>query len=324
MSERGQELFNQLQTPQAIRALIGQPEDAHLDCKEWTNDRDGQSSLAKAACGLTNAEGGVLIIGMKARPTSQGEPDLVESTAPVADTSAVKSRILDLVGQLVEPGIQGIQAAEVNEPAGSKSGFVVLYVPSSEGPARRSRKDWKFYLRIGSGTFPMEYFQIEERFGKRPPPKLELYLEPDGIRLATSARGPARCFVLGLQNVGSGMAKFPSIRYRRAFKLTPSPFGIDGNYGFGLPQRPSDNEWVIFGAGVDEVIYPGEIRKITKLSQEGRNTLIDPRPQVYPVRASDRTLWAFNSIKFECEISCEGGATKTVEKAIPEESVVWP
>ena len=110
------------------------------------------------------------------------EPDLVESAAPVADTSAVKSRILDLVGQLVEPRIEGVQAIEVNEPTGSRSGFVVVFVPASEGPPRRSRKDWKFYQRIGSGTFPMEYFQIEERFGKRPPPKLELYLESDGIK----------------------------------------------------------------------------------------------------------------------------------------------
>jgi predicted HTH transcriptional regulator len=188
MSGRGKELFNQLRSAESIKALMGQSEDAHSDCKEWpTSDGDAQKVFAKAACGLTNAEGGVVLVGMKARPMSKDEPDLVDSAAPVADTSAVKSRILDLVGQLVEPGIQGLQAAEVNEPAGSKSGFVVVYIPASEGLPRRSRKDWKFYLRIGSGTFPMEYFQIEERFGKRPPPKLELYLEPDGIRGATFA-----------------------------------------------------------------------------------------------------------------------------------------
>jgi hypothetical protein len=123
MSERGKELFDELQSAQAILALMGQPEDAHLDCKEWPNDKDVQSSLAKAACGLTNAEGGVLIVGMKARPRAKEDPDLVESAAPVADTAAVKSRILDLVGQLVEPGIEGVQATEVNERKDSKSGY---------------------------------------------------------------------------------------------------------------------------------------------------------------------------------------------------------
>ena len=162
-------LFDRLQNPGAIRSLVGESEDLHFDCKEWpSNDGDAQKVFAKAACGLTNAEGGVIVVGMKARAVSREEPDLVDSPAPVPDTSAVKSRILDLVGQLVEPFIEGIRVAEVNETVGSKAGFVIVLVPESEGLPRRSRKDWKFYLRIGSETVPMEYFQIAEMFGKRP------------------------------------------------------------------------------------------------------------------------------------------------------------
>jgi hypothetical protein len=264
---------------------------------------------------------------MKARATSKDEPDLVDSAVPVADTSAVKSRILGLVGQLVEPGIEGIQATEINEPAGSKSGFVVVYIPASEGSPRRSRKDWKFYLRIGSGTFPMEYFQIEERFGKRPPPKLEVYLELEKTGGSTYApQIPTRYFVLGLQNLGSGIAKFPSIRYKRASGLVVDHFGIDGNCGFGLPQRPSDNEWATFRGGVDDVIYPGEIRKITKLVQQGQNTGVDPRPRVElgQFGESGQTQWVFKVVKFQCEVSCEGMVTMTVEKLVDEGSVAWP
>jgi hypothetical protein len=84
--------------------------------------------------------------------------------------SGLRKRVLTLIGNLVEPGIVGIDAYEVHEPENAASGFVVVYVPASAGSPRRSRKDWKFYQRIGSGTFPMEYFQIEERFGKRPLP----------------------------------------------------------------------------------------------------------------------------------------------------------
>src|SRR5437868_4229826 len=246
MLSRGEELFKQLQSPEVIRGLISQSEDVHLDCKEWpVSDGDAQRVFAKAACGLTNAEGGVELVGMRAKPTTKDEPDLIESVALVTDTSAVKSRILDLVGQLVEPRIEGVQVTEVKDPGGTKSGFVVVYIPASNGPPRRSRKDWKFYQRIGSGSFPMEYFQIEERFGKRPPPKLDLYLEPQGVSGCTDApQVPARWFVLGLKNVGAGIAKFPSIRYRRASGLVVDDFGIDGNHGFGLPRHPSENEWV--------------------------------------------------------------------------------
>src|SRR5258708_35258229 len=137
-------------------------------------------------------------------------------------------------GKRGEAGIEGGEANEVNEPAGSRSGFVVGYIPASEGPPRRSRKDWKFYQRIGSGTFPMEYFQLEERFGQRPAPKLELYLEFEQIGgIITSPRVPARWFGLGLRNLGRGLAKFPSVRYRRTSGLNVDQYGIDGSFGFG-------------------------------------------------------------------------------------------
>lgn len=327
MFSRAEELFQKLQSAASIRALIGQSEDAHFDCKEWPSDAgDAQKVFAKAACGLTNAEGGVVIVGMKARAISKDEPDLVESAAAVADTSAVKSRILDLVGQLVEPGIEGVQATEVNDPAGSRSGFVVVHIPPSEGAPRRSRKDWKFYQRIGSGTFPMEYFQIEERFGKRPLPKLELYLEPVQIGGETyKPTQPARYFVLGLRNVGRGIAKFPSIRYRRACGLVVDYFGIDGNCGTGLPQRPSENEWAVFRGGVDDVIYPQETRQITKLWQGGSNVGPDghPYPTIY-APGGKFSQWDFPAVGFQCEISCEGTPTLTVEKSIQPSSTNWP
>jgi hypothetical protein len=322
MSERGRELFTQMQKAGDIMALIGQSEDVHFDCKEWSaNDSDAQRVFAKAACGLTNSEGGVIIFGMRARAISKDDPDLVASAAPVTDTGAVKSRILNLIGELVEPRIEGIEAREVNETAASKSGFVVVYIPVSEGAPRRSRKDWKFYQRIGSGTFAMEYFQIEERFGKRPPPKLELYLEVTRISgLVYEPYVLGRWFVLGVKNIGTGIAKFPSIRYVRRSSLNPDPFGIDGNGGFGLPQRPSESEWVIFRGGVDEVIYGGETLKITKLFQRGDQKGPDglPLPKVFGPNMQPLTQWVFKAATFQCEISCEGIPTLAVEKEVPE------
>src|SRR5438552_1285599 len=135
MSTRAEQLFHQLASgPTAILAFIGKSEDLHLECKTWpTKDDEAQRVLAKAACGLANADGGVLVVGMKTKSMpkkDEPQPDLIDSPAPVADTSTVKSRILDLVGQLVEPGIEGIQALEVKEGAGLKSGFVLVYIPA--------------------------------------------------------------------------------------------------------------------------------------------------------------------------------------------------
>jgi hypothetical protein len=316
MSERGKELFDRLNTAKAILALIGESEDSHLDCKEWpSDDRDAQKVLAKAACGLANAEGGVILVGMKARPEPKGDPDVIQSAAPLADTNAVKSRILSLLGEIVEPGIEGIQAVSVSEKPDSKSGFVVVYIPAAEAPPRRSKKDWKFYQRIASGTYPMEYFQIEERFGKRPPPRLELYLEPDGIRASAPFNPgvPARWFVLALQNRGSGTAKFPSIRYKRASAMIVDPLGP-----VGLPRRQSESDWELFRGGADDVIYPEETLKIAKLTQQGATNT------PWAANGQARIPWMFEAVMFQCELSCEGVRTKPVEKLIPEASALWP
>ena len=307
MPGRAEDLFERLKDAPAILALIGQTEDVHFDCKEWpVKDEDKQRVFAKAACGLANAEGGVLVIGMKARAMSKDEPDLVDAAVPVADTSAVKSKVLDLIGQLVEPGIEGIHAVEVEERPGSKSGFVIVYVPASDSSPRRSRKDWKFYLRIGSGTIPMEYFQISDMFGKRPQPKLELCLEATGkIGPFVADPSPHRYLWMGLSNAGRGIAKFPGVRFKRVSGgLILFPYGIDGNGNHGLPLRPSDNEWVIFRGGVDDVIYPGTTLKITQLLQ--RYSRGDPR----------KGIGYFDSLSFAAEISCEGMPTEIVEKVI--------
>jgi predicted HTH transcriptional regulator len=175
MPTRAEALYGSLQNASAIKGLINETEDAHLDCKEWpSKDEEAQKMLAKAVCGLANAEGGVLVIGMKAESRPKDEPDVISAPAPVHDVAMVKSRVLNLVGNLVEPGVAGVNAKEVRDGKGAKAGFVVVLVPPSDGPPHRSRKDWKFYQRIGSGTFPMEYFQIEEKFSRRPHPRLKL------------------------------------------------------------------------------------------------------------------------------------------------------
>lgn len=308
MTKRAEQLFQQLNSATAILALIGQSEDLHLDCKEWpSKDDDAQRVFAKAACGLTNAEGGVLVIGLRAKPKGKDEPDLIVSEVPVADTAAVRSRTLDLISQLVEPGIEGVQVREIAETSGSRNGFVILYIPASEGLPRRSRKDWKFYLRIGSGTIPMEYFQVADMFGRRPKPKLDLYLEPTGkIGGIPNDSVPHRFFWLGLSNTGRALVKFPGIRFKRDISsLFVYQYGLDGNGNVGFPRRASDGEWIIFRGGVDDVIYPGETLKITQLVQ--RYTSGDPR----------KSIGIFDSVTFLAEISCEGLASVQVEKVLP-------
>jgi hypothetical protein len=321
MTSQAEDLFRHLDTADKIRSLIGQSESLFLDCKEWpAKDTDAQHTFAKAACGMANAEGGVLVVGMIARSSAKDEPDLVSSVKPVSNIRAVKSRILDLVGQLVEPTITGIEANDICETPSAQSGFVTVYIPASGGNPRRSRKDWKFYLRIGSGTYPMEYFQIVDRFGLRPAPMLAVSLDPEPIPDTFYQNQPARSFWLGLTNNGRGIAKFPSVRFERSLGLIPDRNGVDGMRGFGLPLRPSEAGWVVFRGGVDDVIYPGEQRLITKLQQFGENQ--SPRKPLSsgsPLPAGPyASPWRFRTITFKCEIYAEGVPMAVEAKAISE------
>jgi len=61
------QLFERLQDREGILQLVGTTEDLHLDCKVRPyNENEAQKVLAKALCGFTNAEGGVVVIGMAA------------------------------------------------------------------------------------------------------------------------------------------------------------------------------------------------------------------------------------------------------------------
>jgi hypothetical protein len=329
MAGRAEILFNQLVDAAAVLALVGEAEDAHLDCKEWpeNDDKDQQKIVSKGTCGLTNADGGVLVIGMKAESPAnkKDDPDVITAPAPVNNTALVKSKVLGLISNLVEPGILNIEVREVSDQPNATSGFVIVHVPKSEGSPRRSRKDWKFYQRVGSATLPMEYWQIEDMFGKRPHPKLELSLEIRNIAPSGYSVQPVRQFVLGLTNIGKGIAKFPAIMFKRSLGLHPDSFGIDGNTNVGIRQRPSESELIVFSGGVDDVIYPGQTVKITKLMQSGVNVGekgLSPDQLVYVNHRQIKFRYVYPEVVFKCEIACEGCQTISAEKLITEAEFV--
>jgi hypothetical protein len=233
--------YKKLSSARAVQALIGQPEDADFDCKEWPTRADAaRGTIAKDACGFSNATGGVIVIGVKASGRrGPDDPDVVQCLAPAADRKAVASAALDIIHKLVEPGIEGIQIKTIPHAGSNASGFVLIFVPASDGSPRRSVVDGQFYVRIASGTVRMAYFQIEERFGRRPIPRLSLYIEVTNMMMDPPGHdGSAiRHLTFGLKNEGRGMAKFPGVRFKRSAALRLDQYGIDGNGGFGIRIR---------------------------------------------------------------------------------------
>jgi hypothetical protein len=159
-------------------------------------------------------------------------------------------------------------------------------------------------------------------------PILELVLELDGIGPDTYTQMPVRRFLLGLKNTGKAMAKFPGIRFDRALGLSVDPFGIDGNFGFGLPQSPSQQAVIGFRGGNDHVIHIDEGLTIGRLLQQGDNKGVEgikvaDYPNIHRPDGPTHHRWEFKAINFRGEISAEGIAATVAQKEFPSESVVW-
>lgn len=114
----------------------------------------------------------------------------------------------------------------------------------------------------------MEYFQIADMFGRRRRPRLSLYLREGQDFVEGQIH--RRQLILGIEDQGRALAKFPSIR----FKSVPNMalHSIDGDEGFGLPLHPSEPGTIIFAGGADHVIYPGTVVKIATFDQFARPT----------------------------------------------------
>jgi hypothetical protein len=263
--------FEQLHRLAEIKGLVGQTEDLHLDAKEWPiREDDAQRILAKALSGFSNADGGILVIGVEAKSPKKGDPDVIQALKPVADAVSVKSKIENLVGNLIEPPSPGIRVAEVLEVAGQPSGFVLVYIPPTDGLPVRSRKHSNFFMRVSAGTFPMEYFQLADMFGRRQRPILSLWAAMGRNRAEVGASYWEREFFVRITNSGRGIAKFPSLRFAVVPGINLAPHGLDGNNRWGLPKRPTSEGWILFGGGADDVIYPGTHLEVAKLTQRSR------------------------------------------------------
>jgi hypothetical protein len=117
---------------------------------------------------------------------------------------------------------------------------------------------------------------------------------------------PERTFIIGIENCGRGIAKFPSIRFKRDPGINIDPNGIDGNSGLGLPLGPTEPEWFVFGGGVDHVIYPETILKVAKLTQREK-------------RIEDEAV--FEEYTLTAELAADEFPSTSDSKTIPEKKM---
>lgn len=219
MTTSAEEFIKTLPDAAAVANLvsIGVSESLHFDAKQCTEplSKADKDNLATALSGFANSDGGVLIYGLVAAGGDKGKgiPDIVTGVAPIKRINSLASELNSLVGQLTQPPVSNARILLREFKAQPDSGFILVHVPASDAGPHRSVRDHEYYRRHGSGFYRMEHFELAEMFGSRRRPHLEFYWTLNVAMLQGAA--PTRIchvyFIVGLQNVGRGIARFPAL-----------------------------------------------------------------------------------------------------------------
>ena len=245
----------------------GKEEDLQLDFKEINrpdlSHKDDKKNFAKALSGFANSSGGIIVWGIKANKNTEGI-DCAQEKAEIKNVPLFISKLNEFTGIAVNPIVEGVLHKPIISSA--KNGFAVTYIPESDsGPHMAKFSEDRYYKRSGDSFYKMEHFDLEDMFGRRKKPNLDMIAEVTDISHLRIE--PGIIIMIKLFNNGRGTAKAPFLEIEKPINSKWSEYGYDGNGRTGLnailyyPSAPM----VRFGSDATTVIHPGTSLTISKL-----------------------------------------------------------
>jgi len=241
----------------------GQEENLMLDFKTVNDskliNKDDKKNFAKALSGFANSSGGLIIWGVDARKNSSGV-DCVTKLPGIKNAKQFLSRLNELTGMAVSPIVDGVQHRLIESD--SKKAFVVTYIPESDSPPHMAKLgEDRYFKRSGDSFYKMEHFDLEDMFGRRPRPKLELYTKNKGYGLQSK-------IIIGLRNNGKASAQAPYLAFNCSPPFRRSEYGLDGNMNEGMKRLPQIGSGLPYkyGDGINVIIHPGMVYEIALIT----------------------------------------------------------
>jgi len=202
-----------------LERLKGTPEDLHLEVKECHTPLPANMKgyLSQALSGFANSDGGVLVLGMTATGGDlvRGEPDVIQSAKSFKGFRSVVGEVRRLLGQAVQPVVDGVDIREIESIRSGDFGYVVVLVAASDaGPHRAMLKnggDREFWKRSGDSFYRMEVFDIADMFRRRRRPMLVLLWRVSLDQSPDDQRVFKWSLILGLSNEGRALARYPML-----------------------------------------------------------------------------------------------------------------
>jgi hypothetical protein len=250
---------------------LGGVERTHFDFKEKQDARDGKlgdrdkKNLAKAVSGFANSGGGVLIWGFR---------DGTLEEKPINEIQEFVNSLLDLAPNTTDPFVHGIDGAWISNDG--NTGYALVYIPESTLPPHRvvlkGDIQQHYYVRTGSSFVIATHTMLEDMFGRRPKPQIEVIAD------LLPVTGVGTLFVINILisiiNKGRGVAKGPYLALHIPEPYKKSKYGIDGNGGRGLQPLPSPrNDFVCrYGSQNSILIHSGIKWPVDTIEGEFQNT----------------------------------------------------
>jgi predicted HTH transcriptional regulator len=152
----------------AIQEMVeqGREETLHLEFKTFSNHSSGnlmkedRRLLAKSICGLCNADGGVLILGIET--IRQDGVDIANGLKRFENIETLRNRIVSALPEMVSPQNLQISVVQIPDPSQAGGGFLAISVPTSESRPHMSIPHHQYFRRGSDGTRVLEHGEVRE------------------------------------------------------------------------------------------------------------------------------------------------------------------
>lgn len=255
-----QALYDELNTAGDVQAMIdrNESERLHLDFKSWEPNRDERrKSLGKYLSGFANADGGILVFGVR-----EDKKAKTLRPAPIEDARAFAEEVLGLISIVTSRPVPHVEAKALLLDQNERAGYVIVLVPQSvEAPHQAVAKN-VYYFRAGESFKPMEHYQVADLFGKRLRPVLVPY---GRIALVEREHDRVMEMVVGIRNVGKGIARFPALQFEQTSPFNFATYELDGEGQAGIARIQKLPDGRVYRGGADDVVHAGAELDVTRL-----------------------------------------------------------
>src|SRR5262249_32354476 len=208
--------FTSLANEADLQRLIveKEKENIHLEFKQKKDrshgalDDSDKFQFSRAVAGFANSDGGVLIWGI-----ATDKDECAHLLKPISDVSAFLAALKKSILNTSQPVVDDLQLTVI-PAANPGEGYVCCLIPQSEKtPHRAMLANREYYKRTTEGFYRLEHFDLEDMFGRRPVPRLNILtaVRPGGSSGGTGGRTQDVLIDLTVINEGRGTARAPFI-----------------------------------------------------------------------------------------------------------------